>query len=223
MDLMTRPQIAVLTGDLVASTHHAPDQVDAAMQALRQAAALVTTWQDPPRDARFTRFRGDGWQIILHDHHLSLRAAVVLQGSLGALGMESRISIGIGSAESLGTTDLSDAAGKAFELSGQGLDKMADTLRIAIAGPPVTDEDAMIADLLGERMGRWTAAQAEAAALQLALPDRIVTLHEIGKTLGISPQAVNDRVRGAGCATIASVLRRWEALKRRDSRDQVHD
>ncbi|MBA4323618.1 MAG: hypothetical protein C0426_00780 [Rhodobacter sp.] len=83
----------------------------------------------------------------------------------------------------------------------------------------MTEADAMIADLLGERMGRWTAAQAQAAALQLAAPDRIITLAEVGKTLGISPQAVNDRVRGAGCGTIASVLRRWEALKSRDNRD----
>lgn len=216
---MIRPQIAVLTGDLVASTRQPADRVDAAMQALRLAADRIATWQSPARDPRFTRFRGDGWQIALTAPDLALRAAVVLQGTLGALGLESRISIGIGPAETLGTTDLSDAAGKAFELSGQGLDKMADASRIAIAGPSVTDPDAMIADLLGERMGRWTAAQAEAAALQLASPDRVITLAEVGKALGISPQAVNDRVRGAGCATIASVLRRWEALKSRDSRD----
>ncbi|MBS3980642.1 MAG: hypothetical protein KGZ77_12760 [Rhodobacteraceae bacterium] len=216
---MIRPQIAVLTGDLVASTRQPADRVDAAMQALRQSAGQVAAWQTPPCDTRFTRFRGDGWQIVLTDPGLALRAAVVLQATLGARGLESRMSIGIGPAETLGTTDLSDAAGRAFELSGQGLDKMADTSRIAIAGTSVTEADAMIADLLGERMGRWTAAQAQAAALQLAAPDRIITLAEVGKTLGISPQAVNDRVRGAGCGTIASVLRRWEALKNRDNRD----
>ncbi|MDP3196427.1 hypothetical protein [Tabrizicola sp.] len=216
---MIRSQIAVLTGDLVASTRQTTDRVDEAMQILRQVADQIATWHSPPHDTRFTRFRGDGWQLLLADPGLALRAAVVLQGRLGALGLESRISIGIAPAETLGTTDLSDAAGKAFELSGQGLDKMADTYRIAIAGPSVTEADAMIADLLGERMGRWTAAQAEAAALQLASPERIITLNQIGKILGISPQAVNDRVRGAGCATIASVLRRWEVLKRRDTRD----
>lgn len=216
---MIQPQIAVLTGDLVASTRQPADRVDAAMQALRQSAGQVAAWQTPPCDTRFTRFRGDGWQIALTDPGLALRAAVVLQATLGARGLESRMSIGIGPAETLGTTDLSDAAGRAFELSGQGLDKMADTSRIAIAGASVTEADAMIADLLGERMGRWTAAQAQAAALQLAAPDRIITLAEVGMTLGISPQAVNDRVRGAGCGTIASVLRRWEALKSRDNRD----
>lgn len=216
---MAHSQIAVLTGDLVQSSRQPAGRIDSAMQALRQAADHIAAWGSDDQDTRFTRFRGDGWQIVLADAALSLRAAVVLQGTLGALGLESRISIGIGPAESLGTTDLSDAAGLAFELSGQGLDKMTDTSRIAIAGHSVTDADAMIADLLGERMGRWTAAQAEAAAMQLATPDRIVTQQDIGRTLGISPQAVNDRVRGAGSATIASVLRRWEALRRRDSRD----
>ena len=218
---MNLAQIAVLTGDVVKSTRQPADRIDAAMQALRLAASRIATWTEPATDTRFTRFRGDGWQIVLHDPALALRAAVVLQGNLGALGLESRISIGLGPAKSLGTTDLSDAAGKVFELSGQGLDRMSDPARIAIAGGSVTEPDAMIADLLGERMGRWTEAQAEAASLMLGAPDRPPTLQEIGTTLGISPQAVNDRVRGAGLGTIASVLRRWEAFRRRDRRDDL--
>lgn len=218
---MTTPLIAVLTGDLVDSTRHPPETTDAAMLALRELAHEVKGWQTPPRDTRFTRFRGDGWQIVLHDARLSLRAAVVLQGRLIALGLESRISIGIGSAESLGTTDLADAAGKAFELSGQGLDRMGDSARLAIAGQQVIEQDRMIAVLLGERMGRWTAAQGEAAAMQLGSPARPPTLQDIGRTLGISPQAVNDRVRGAGCHAIAAVLRQWEALGDQDNRNQA--
>ena len=93
---------------------------------------------------------------------------------------------------------------------------MGHSFRLGIDKDDILVEDQIIADLLGERMERWTAAQAEAAAMQLATPDRITTLAEIGMVLGISPQAVNDRVRGGGCATIASVLRRWEAQKARD-------
>lgn len=211
---MKPPHISVLTGDIVGSTGRPASTVETAMQAIRAAAAGITGWQHPARDTRFTRFRGDGWQIVLAKPPLSLRAAVVIQGRLMALGLESRISIGVGPAQSLGTADLSDATGEAFERSGRGLDQMPDSARLAIDGAPVLEEDRMIADLLGERMGRWTAAQAEAAAMQLATSDRTPTLQDIGKTLGISPQAVNDRVRGAGCQTIASVLRRWEAAKR---------
>lgn len=216
-------QIAVVTGDLVGSTKHSSDQVDAAMQAILFAASTIANWQSPAKDTRFTRFRGDGWQIYLMEPRLSLRAAVVIQGRLIALGMESRISVGIGTVDTLGTADLSDAAGRAFELSGHGLDQMADTSRLAIDKDGIPVEDQLIADLLGERMGRWTAAQAEAAALQLASPVRIRTLSDIGKELNISAQAVNDRVRGAGCHAIGSVLRRWESVKAGQGWDKAHD
>jgi len=138
---------------------------------------------------------------------------VVIQARLIALGMESRMFIGIGTADTLGTDTLADASGDVFTLSGQGLDDIGNRIRIGFDGSGVSVEDRLIAELLAERMQRWTAAQAEAAALQLASPTRIATLGEVGKTLNISPQAVNDRAHGAGSATIALVLSRWEALK----------
>lgn len=212
---MTIPQTAVLTGDLVGSTAHPAERIETAMRAIREAASGISAWHSPVGDTRFTRFRGDGWQIVLAAPLFALRAAAVIQGRLVALGLESRISIGIGPAETLGSQDLSDAAGDAFETSGRGLDRMPDAARLAIAGEGVIEQDRIIADLLGERMGRWTAPQAQATAMQLASPDRPPTLHEIGAALGISPQAVNDRLRGAGGQTIASALRRWEAAKAR--------
>lgn len=207
---MTSKTIAVITGDLVNSTEHPAETVDAAMQTIRTTAVSITEWQIPTTDTRFTRFRGDGWQIYLAEPHLCLRAAVVIQGRLIAMNMESRISIGIGQSASLGTADLADAAGTAFERSGHGLDSMGGPFRIAINGEGILSQDEMIVDLLGERIGRWTAAQAEAASLQLASRLKVRTLFDIGKELNISPQAVNDRVRGAGSQIIASVLRRWE-------------
>ena len=67
----------------------------------------------------------------------------------------------------------------------------------------------------GDRDAVAAEQQRQATAMQLASPDRPPTLHEIGAALGISPQAVNDRLRGAGGQTIASALRRWEAAKAR--------
>lgn len=220
---MAEPQISILTGDLVGSTAYPPETLDKAMQEIRAAAVEAGCWQSPPGDTRFTRFRGDGWQIVLAEPHLSLRVAVVIQGRLIALGLETRISIGIGTAESLGTRDLADAAGPAFELSGRGLDTMSPQLRIAIAGTAIRVQDELITDLLSERLSRWTAAQAEAVALQLAAPARPRTLQEIGKQLNISPQAVNDRVRGAGGQIIGSVLRRWEQMPGRHPWSAAND
>ena len=219
-DFTTSMLIAVLTGDLVGSTGHPAETVDAAMQAIQAAALSVADWQTPPADTRFTRFRGDGWQIILTNPQFALRAAAVIQGRLIALGLESRISIGVGKRESLGTSNLADASGEAFEESGRGLDNMSDLSRLKHSGGLVQDD--IIADLLGERMQKWTAAQAEAASLYLASPGKIRTLFDIGRDLNISPQAVNDRLRGAGCHTIASNLRVWENLKVKKGWDRNH-
>lgn len=202
--------IAVLTGDLVNSRNYSAAEIDKAMDAIRATAKVIADLQSPPTDPRFTRYRGDGWQIYLAKPRFSLRAAAVIQAGLVALGMESRISIGIGPADSVGTADLADAAGKAFEDSGRGLDSMGQIWRLSISGDEVQDRDHIITALLGERMQKWTAAQATAAAMQLASPVKIRTLFDIGRELNISPQAVNDRVTGAGCAQIAYALRVWE-------------
>jgi hypothetical protein len=220
---MASSVIAVITGDLVGSTGHPADKVDAAMQAIHTAALNISDWQTPPKDTRFTRFRGDGWQMVLTSPHFALRAAVVIQGRLIAMGLESRMFIGVGKPDSFGTSNLADASGKAFEESGRGLDDMGEMWRLKISGVGVEVQDDIIADLLGERMQKWTAAQAEAASLQLASPIKIRTLFDIGRALNISPQAVNYRVRGAGCHQIASVLRRWENLKAKEGWEPSHD
>jgi hypothetical protein len=201
--------VAVLTGDLIDHVKLGRSKTEAAMAELDKAAKQIALWTGQI-SCRFTRFRGDGWQLYLTRPQLSMRAAVVLQGRLMAIGMASRISIGVGASESLGTTNLADASGPAFENSGRGLDSMGDAYRLHLSGDDVMPQDILIGDLIGERMEKWTAAQAEAASLHLG-PD-VRTLFDIGKELGISPQAVNDRLKGAGCHTLGSVLRRWEKV-----------
>jgi hypothetical protein len=205
--------IAVITGDLIGASRQPVEMTERAMQAIAAAADEIAAWQTSARTTRFTRFRGDGWQILLTEAHFALRACVVIQGRLMAMGLESRAFIGVGTAKSHGSSSLADASGEAFELSGRGLDALGDNSKLGIDKTDIRPEDQLIADLLSDRMSRWTAAQAEAASLQLASPAKVPTLFEIGRKLNISPQAVNDRVRGAGCHTIASVLRRWEAAK----------
>jgi hypothetical protein len=223
-NFMEQHVYAVITGDLVGATRHSSDRIDDAMMTIQSAASDIAAWQTPPQDTRFTRYRGDGWQIVIARPSFALRAATVIQAKLIGMGMESRISIGIGKAKSLGTVSLADASGEAFEISGTQLDNMADAWRIAInKQPPQIDEDGLIASLLGERMGKWTPAQAAAAAMYLASPVRIVTLSEIAQKLGISPQAVNDRILGAGCPLIRSVLKLWEGLKTKQDWDQQDD
>jgi hypothetical protein len=86
---------------------------------------------------------------------------------------------------------------------------MPRTRRLTIDGEGVTALHRIIVDLLDERTARWSREQAEAMALHLA-PDN-PTLTDIAPRLGISPQAVNYRLAGAGGTAIRHALRDWEA------------
>ena len=200
---------AVLTGDLIGSTKAAPDALETAMALLAKAGAELSAWTDR-RDAHFTRFRGDGWQIVVADPGLALRAALFLTARLRAadLDLATRIAIGIGEIDSLGKASLADARGSAFEASGRTLDHMGRTRRLAIEGDGITSFHRIILELLDELASRWTRQQAEATALYLH-PDN-PTLEQIAPQLGISAQAVNYRLSGAGAPAIRRALRAWE-------------
>ncbi|MFC2969138.1 hypothetical protein [Acidimangrovimonas pyrenivorans] len=202
--------VAILTGDLIGSTKADPAAVEQAMAVLASTAAEISAWQADGADTRFTRFRGDGWQMMLTDPALALRAAVTLMARLRAseTGLDSRLAIGIGRLDRAGSDDLSDAAGPAFERSGRALDAMKRADRMAIDGLAPTRLHRGLLALIDERMSRWTPEQAEAAALYLH-PDN-PTLSEIGAELDISPQAVSYRLTGAGAPRLRQVLRDWE-------------
>ncbi|MCB1367369.1 MAG: hypothetical protein KDK08_28665 [Rhizobiaceae bacterium] len=211
--------IAVLTGDLIGSTKASNEVINQSFATLSETGKSISAWQGAGADCRFTRYRGDGWQVYLEWHWLALRAALVFFSNLraGGFSASTRISIGIGHANSVGTDDLSDANGDAFEAAGRGLDQMAKYRIFTIVGTTITSLDAVIVELIEDRARRWTIHQAEAMALWLH-PDN-PTLAEIGKTLGISAQAVNYRLQGAGGVAIRGALRKWEEEKEIGSPD----
>ena len=166
-----RPQsAAILTGDLIGSTKAAPPALERAMDLFAEAATEVAAWSPGALPPRFTRFRGDGWQMLVADPGLALRAALYLTARLRAadLDLGTRIAIGIGGIDSLGKTSLADARGPAFEASGRTLDHMGRTRRLAIEGDGITGFHRIILDLLDEIATHWTRQQAEATALYLA-------------------------------------------------------
>jgi hypothetical protein len=180
--------IAVLTGDLVASQRAGTARIDAAMQRLaRTAQDLGTTG--------ITRFRGDGWQLALPDPAQLLRAVLMILADLRAsgIGVDTRISVGIGPYTSMGTANLSDATGPAFVLSGQGLDAMPKQSRLAIAGGPPWQM--AIVDLIDWHTAHWTAAQAEAVAMSLRHGENH---QQLAARLGITRQAMQSRLAAAG-------------------------
>lgn len=208
------PAAAILTGDLIGSTRADPADLEAAIDLLAATAEEIAAWMPDAPGPRFTRYRGDGWQLHVAVPALALRALLFLIARLRAadIGLGTRAAIGIGEAASLGTDSLADARGPAFEASGRALDAIGRTRRLAIEGEGVTPWQRIIVDLLDERTARWTRPQAEAMHLALALRPDEPTLAEMAATLDITAQAVNYRLTGAGAPAIRRTLRSWEEV-----------
>ncbi len=162
------------------------------------------------RSLKFTRYRGDGWQIHLDTAGAALGTLIWLHAKLRATGLkiDTRMAVGIGHVTTLGTTSLADAAGPAFESSGQAIDKMGKT-RLEIAGMGVTADHHALFGLIEHIVFGWTPNQSEAAAIALANPD--MTQEDIATRLGISRQAVQLRLAGAGAAHIKKAIDAFHA------------
>ncbi len=211
--------IAVMTGDLVGSKKHSKEEVDAAISEIARTAEYLGTLADA--HTRFTRFRGDGWQIVLGRAGWAMRAALIIIADMKAKGkaIETRISVGIGRYESLGTDDLSDASGQAFITSGRRLDDMPSHRRLVIEGGRtdaphgVPDHTWQIAifDMAEWIASRWSQPQAEAMAMALRFDWQ--TQDELAQRLGITRQAMHARLRGAGFQAMENALHAFEQYK----------
>lgn len=196
---------AVLTGDLIRSTRLPPQQADAAISALEHAARR---WQG---NLHFTRFRGDGWQILLEQPQSALRIALYMTAALAAAdtGLTTRLAIGFGTVARLREGDLSGATGTAFTRSGRALDHMPRTTRWAVAGGPTLPAWIPATLALAEwQSARWTAGQAAVVAEWLDPVDR--TQEEWASRMGLTRQAWKARFDGSGIAAWTAALQMWD-------------
>ncbi|MFN4171495.1 MAG: hypothetical protein ACK4GW_07050 [Pseudorhodobacter sp.] len=186
--------IAILTGDLVGSTDAPAGRVSDTMILLAAIAREIGP------DCRFTRHRGDGWQMALTEPGDCLWACLYILARLRADpdALPSRIAAGIGAYHPTDATDLSTAMGPAFTASGRALDQMARGQYLALSGKKTEiDRFRKLAFAFAEEHAiRWSKEQAEAMAHALH-PDA-PTQEQIAQALGISRQAVGLRLKAAG-------------------------
>lgn len=208
-------ELVVLTGDIVGSSRLAPTELDSAFRALELAAFDITRdWGHG--HARFTRFRGDGWQSSGIAPNFSLRAALILRARLRRLGrsFDTRISIGIGQGQlAPDALDLNAASGPAFELSGRGLDKMAHAPRFAIAWQTPPDAAVFIQSIFAlcdEISRHWTPRQAEVFAHMLG-PARRPNQESLALLLDIKQQVVARHLVAGGDWALRQALDTLEA------------
>lgn len=192
---------AVLTGDLILSTRSTPMQVDETM-AVIEAAALRFSDQ-----ARFHRYRGDGWQVYVGAAWQGLEAMVGIAAALRAKDAgSSRIALGLGDAYGLDHATLGMAGGMAFVHSGRALDAIGDGTWLVLAGEDADPLHHALMAYVDAQVRGWSQEQAQAVALSLD-PDGPHSQQVLADRLGISRQAFAARLNAAGFVLTEQAIR----------------
>jgi hypothetical protein len=208
-------KIAVLTGDIVGSTALGPEKLERAFDALRDCAEMQAEWMG--ESLRFTRHRGDGWQVALAEPKYALRSALALRAALRAEGSEFDSYIGIAEGEVSGPLEanLNDQTNLVFTQSGQTLEWIKTESHLELTfGHNTKGATSACTVLLGSISKDWTPAQA-APLIRMLHPTDTPTYTEIAKALGKSRQTVAKALDSAGFKAI------WTALKDLES-DESH-
>ncbi len=163
---------AVISGDFIGFSDLPADVREASYYRLRQAGEELKRMFPSAMPWQVDMFRGDGWQFLLTDPMVSLRAALFFRAYLraraGGHPTDVRLAIGIGSIDYVPDNRVSAGDGVAFRLSGRLLDEMtgrtSGSMRLA-----VEDENQDLALdgitlLIGALADNWTERQARAVA-----------------------------------------------------------
>lgn len=195
--------VAVLTGDIVKSTTLSRAERDTVFAALSAGAEAVASLQEMP--ARFTRFSGDSWQMLVQPR-FALRASLLMRSYIKQedKNFETRISVGVGAIEPLSTEGLGASDGPAFQASGRGLE--------ALGGPfyfSINTDDSPVFTLADELSKRWTTAQARVLCKALTLP--VPTQDSLASYIGVSRHTVRNHLIAAGGPALIAVMEWLEA------------
>lgn len=187
---------AVLTGDLIASTQAGQAATDTTIALIETVAKAES--EMGRADVRFTRFRGDGWQIYCSDPTRVFRLTVMVLATLQSrLDLpKTRVSAATGSVAFLPEAGLASASGQVFSMSGQALDAMTTQRLVFQADEHGWPWKHALFSYLEWQSARWSPEQAEAVAIAFShAPPRP---RAVSETLGISRQAGSARLLGAG-------------------------
>ena len=203
---------AVLTGDLINSTKTERIIVERAFDVLMEAGDVVRNF-DADGGAAVERFRGDGWQGMVFDQGIALRAALILTAAVASVdrSIATRIAVGFGSIDGLHPAGLGSSDGEAFRISGRLLEDMPRGARLAVAGG---DEDtgpwrAAAFGFAGAVAENWTRKQA--LVMGHLLPRSATTQSDVASRLGVTQQTVQQHFESAHGPLIMDLLEQVEA------------
>ncbi|HVS77489.1 MAG TPA: hypothetical protein VHE11_11180, partial [Steroidobacteraceae bacterium] len=206
---------AVLTGDIIGSSSLSATQLGRTRALVLKGAQKFHSRSRPTVLGEPEFFRGDAWQLLLGEPARALRVALYIRALLSArLGVDTRISIGIGTAEAIDRSRTSLSTGEAFTLSGHALDEITGYFELTGALPDragaLADWFPAILHLCSGLMRGWTRRQAEIVAL--ALQSDNPTHERIAGSLRppVSKQTVSDSLAGAGWRSLLEAIRVFE-------------
>lgn len=219
---------AVVTGDVIASRTLPKAKRQALHKAMREVSRAVRTAFTSAVPADVDIFRGDGWQMLLTEPALALRAALFYRAGLVAR-MEShrfdvRAAIGVGHVQFVPGTSVSEGDGEAFQASGKLLEAMARPTALRFGYPAVGPEQEESIDVVVQLVDRLAARWSDRQALAMTGALRGWKQAKIAKTCWkepISQQAVAqhlDRASWSGIETALEYFERqvgqWSAVPR---------
>lgn len=190
--------VAVLTGDIVASSSMSEDTLRRIREIVFGSVEAINGWEEDVVSGKPEFFRGDSWQLLLRKPQYLLRASLLIRARLLATGAaDTRIAAGVGTVSNIEESKISLSSGEAFSLSGHALDKMKDermVLAMAPAFRDISDFAVAVVRVCDAMVSDWTARQAEITGIALeagmeshaAIVSRLrqpVSVQSIGKTL----------------------------------------
>ena len=221
---------AILTGDVIHSTRMS---IEHRNWLINQIADALKQW-NKDFGMRSETFRGDSFQSMVKNPADALKMALIQKTFIRSLNpsdvyevhkkdnpsikrniiypfgiFDARIAIGIGDVDK-STSRLTSSSGKAFQLSGQLLDKMKSKKQaLAIAtDDKFNDELETEIILLDALISKTTALQCEVINQKLLG----YTEMEIAKQLQIMQSAVNQRSNSGNWKAIDSMIKRFEKI-----------
>ena len=167
-----KQKYAVVSGDFIGFSGLPAQIRESSYHLVKQAGVELTRLFPAAMPWEVDMFRGDGWQFVLADPVISLRAALFFRAYLraraGGHATDVRLAIGVGPIDYVPDNRVSAGDGTAFRLSGRLLDQMAKQKTGSMRFVMKDEKRSLPLDgitlLIGALADNWTERQARAAA-----------------------------------------------------------
>lgn len=208
---------AVLTGDLIQSRKLDNEHIDKVLKELDQTFEEIQKRILTMKGA-IEIYRGDSFQVLIHEPHLALKVALIIKARLLSLlgdskiKSDARIAIGIGTVR-LHNSKIVESQGEAFELSGNELDRMVKgSMNLSIKTPwNEPNEEFKVNCLFADSiLQNWSAKTAESVFRYLLYGE---TQEKQAAYFKVSQPAISKRLYSQGnMKAMDAFLKRFENI-----------